>query len=113
MVEGRFGPAVVVDGAFAVAVFLSEVEVVEEGVGRLVGAAGEPPLAAAELGRILAAVLGLVAPAAGCDAGTRHTGWMESKIRRGSKGNGKKKKIRTMDDNGTRVKQLKQQFNHK
>lgn len=71
VVEGCFGPAGPVDGALAVVVFLSEVEVGKEGLRRLAGAAGEPPLAAAEPGRILAAVLGLVAPAAGCDAGHR------------------------------------------
>lgn len=67
VVEGRFGPAAAVDGALAVVVFLSEMEVVVvEDAGRLVGAAAEPPAAAA-LGRVLAAALGLVAPAAGCD----------------------------------------------
>lgn len=80
VVAGRLGPAAVVDGAFAVVAFLSVVEVEEEvGAGRLAGpAAGRPPLAAAELGRVLAAavvVLGLVAPATGCDAGSGgHTG---------------------------------------
>lgn len=53
VVEGCFGPAADVDGAF-----LSEVEV-REGLRRLVGAAAETPLAAAELGRVLAAALGL------------------------------------------------------
>lgn len=72
VVEGCFGPAEAVDGALAVVVFLSEVEVGGEGLRRLVGAVSEPPLAAAEPGRILAAVLGLVAPAAGCDAGPKH-----------------------------------------
>lgn len=91
MVEGCFGPAAAVD-ALVVVGFLSEVEVGEEGLRRLVGAGGEAPLAAAELGRILAAVLGLVAPAAGCNAGPQHTKWMEGKIRRESKGQGKKKK---------------------
>lgn len=83
VVEGRFGPAAAVDAALAVLVFFSEVEVVVvESVGRLVGT--EPP-AAALLGRVLAAADVLVAPAAGCDAGPRHTGAMEGKIRRESK----------------------------
>lgn len=68
VVEGRFRPAAVVDGALVVVGFLSEVEVVEEGVGRLVGTEAEPTLAPAVLGRDLAAVLSLVAPAAGCHA---------------------------------------------
>lgn len=68
VVEGRFGPAAAVDGALVTVVFLSEVEVVEEGVGRLVRAAAAPPLAAAVLGRVLAAALSLVTPAAGCHA---------------------------------------------
>ena len=80
-VEGRFRPAVPVDGALAVVAFLSELEVVEVGVGRLLGAASEPLLAAAELGRILAAALGLVNPAPGCDAGTGHTGWMDGQAK--------------------------------
>lgn len=79
VVEGRFGPAVAADGALAVVEFLSEVDGVV--VGRLVGAVTEPP-AAAVLGLVLAAELSLVTPAAGYDAGPRHTGAMEGKIRR-------------------------------
>lgn len=86
VVEGRFGPAAAVDGALAVVVFLSKMEVVVVvDVGRLVGAVPEPP-AAALLGRVLAAALGLVARAAGCHVGPRHTGATEGKIRRESKG---------------------------
>lgn len=78
--EGRFGPAVAVDGALVVVVFFSKVEgavVVEEeeGGGRLAGA--EAP-ATALLGRILAVVVGLVAAAMGCDAQPTHKrshGW--------------------------------------
>lgn len=108
MVEGRFGPAAAADGALAVGgalavvVFLSEVEVVVmvvEDAGRLVGAGTEPP-AAAVLGRDLEAALGLADPAAGCNAGPRHTGAMEGKIKRESKG---KKQIRKMDDNDGEV----------
>lgn len=67
---GRLGPTVEVDGALVMGVFLlrvSEVDVVEEGVGRLVGAVVKPPLAVVELGRVLAAALNLVTPAAGYD----------------------------------------------
>ena len=69
VVEGRFGPAAAVDGALAVVVFLSKMEVVVvvEDAGRLVSAVAEPPAAAAP-GRVLAAALGLVAPATGYDA---------------------------------------------
>lgn len=90
--EGCFGPAVAVDGALVVVVFLSEVAMGEEGLRRLVGAEAETPLADAEIGRILAAVLGLVALAAGCDAGPKQTSWMEGKMRREreSKGQGRK-----------------------
>ena len=81
VVGGRFGPAAAVDGALAVVVFLSEVEMVFEGVGRLV-AAGTP--VAVLLGRVLAAAaVGLVAPAAGCDTWPKHTGVMEAKIKVG------------------------------
>lgn len=103
---GRFGPAAAVGGALAVVVFLSEVEVVLEGVGRLAGAV---PPAAALLGRVLAAAVGLVAPAAGCDAGPRHTGAVEGKIRRESKGKEKNKEMITAGQ----VKQHKQHYDHK
>ena len=97
MVEGRFEAAAAVDGALAVGSFLSEVEVVLEGVGRL---AGTEPAAAALLGRVLAAAaVALVAPAAGCGAGQRQTGAMEGKLRRESK---EKKKIRKMSNNNSR-----------
>lgn len=86
--EDRFGPAAAVDGALAVVVFLSEMEVVVEGVGRLVRPVTEPP-AEEELGRILDTALGLFDPALACDAGPRHTGAMEGKIRRESKGKNK------------------------
>lgn len=66
VVAGRFGPAAADDGVLVVAVFLSERVVVVEDVRRLVGAVTEPPAAAA-VGRVLAAALGLVAPAAGCN----------------------------------------------
>ncbi len=82
MVEGRFGAAAAVDAALVVVVFLSEMEVVVEGVERLDGT--EPP-AAALPGRVLAAAASLVTPAAGCDAGPRHKGAMEGKMRRESK----------------------------
>lgn len=78
VVGGRLGPAAAVEGALAAAGFLSVVWgalVVLEDVGRLAAAAAEPP-AAAVFGRVLAAVLGLVAPAAGCDAGPTRRGWM-------------------------------------
>lgn len=74
-VEGRFGPAAAaadVESGLVVVVFLSEMEeeVVVEVVGRLVSPAAEP--AAAELvGRVLAAALGFVGPAAGCKAGPK------------------------------------------
>lgn len=77
VVEGRLDPAAVVEGALAVVVFLSVVwgaEVVTEDTGRLVRP-GAGPAAPAVLGRILAAALGLVAPAAGCDAGPTRR-WM-------------------------------------
>lgn len=75
VVGGRFGPAAAVGGALAAVVFLSETEVVvEEDAGRLVGAGPGPPGAAVPR-RVLAAAaaLSLGAPAAGCDAGPRHT----------------------------------------
>lgn len=90
LVEGLFGPAAVVDGALAVVDFLSVVEVLVD-VGRLVVAAAVVPPAAAELGRTLAAAFGLAAPAAGCDTNT-HRGWMEGKMRRGSKKGKRNKK---------------------
>lgn len=73
--ESRFGPAAAVGGALDAAVFLSEMEVALEGVGRFAGA----KLAAALLGRALAAAVGLSAPGAGCGAAPRHTGAMEGK----------------------------------
>lgn len=79
VVEGRLDPAAVVEGALAVVVFLSVVwgvEVATEDTGRLVRP-GAGPAAPAVLGRILAAALGLVAPAAGCDAGPTHRRWMD------------------------------------
>lgn len=88
VVEGCFGPAAAVDAALVVVVFLSKVEVAVEGLVRLAGAGGEPALAAAELGRILAEVLGLVAPAAGCNAGSKHKKMHGGKIKRDSKGKG-------------------------
>lgn len=76
-VAGRFGPAAgAAGGALVGAVFLSEVEVVLEGVGRLAGAA---PPAAALLGLVLAAAVGLVAAAAGCGAGTYRSGGWQNK----------------------------------
>lgn len=79
VVEGRLDPAAVVEGALAVVVFLSVVwgvEVATEDTGRLVRP-GAGPAAPAVLGRILAAALGLVAPAAGCDAGPTRRRWMD------------------------------------
>lgn len=105
VVGGRFGPAAAVDGALAVVVFLSEVDMVFEGVGRLV-AAGPP--AAALLGRVLAAAVGLVAPAAGCNTRPRHTGVMEAKIKQGRKGKEKHKKMITAG----KIKQHKQHNNN-
>lgn len=74
---GRFGPAAVAaDGVLVGAVFLSEVEVVLEGVGRLAGAV---PPAAALLGLVLAAAVGLVTAAAGYNAGTLPREWRTAK----------------------------------
>ena len=67
LAEGLLGPAAVVDGVLGVVGFLSEVLGVVEGVGRLVTAAAETP-AVVFVGRVLAAVPGLVTPAAGCKA---------------------------------------------
>lgn len=60
---GRLGPATMLDVVLGAAVFLSEVLVVREGVGRLLAVSETP--ATAELGLILPAVPGLVTAAAG------------------------------------------------
>lgn len=86
VVEGRLGPVAAVGAALSVGVFLLRVAEVEVVAGRLVVVTAEPPVVVAVLGRDLAAALGLVAPGAGCAVGMTHTGWMEGKIRRESKG---------------------------